>query len=87
MSDFLAYLNQDVEKDVADDDLHKAQDVLTSIIGETGRFQLINMILLGSPLILIAMSAFVTKFLTQEVAFWCQKVTGYDIVAQTSVET
>ena len=49
-------------------------DVLTSIVGEFGRFQLFNLLLVGFSTIMVGTNNFVTKFLAHEVDYWCTKV-------------
>jgi len=62
-------------------------DLLSSIIGECGRYQMLSMVILGSPMILISWSNFLTKFLTQEVDFWCKQVEISSIGARPSPST
>ena len=57
------------ESETKDDD-----DILTSIIGEFGNFQLLNLFLIGISAIMIGWNNFVTKFLAHEVDFWCSRV-------------
>jgi hypothetical protein len=50
------------------------KDVLTSMIGEFGRFQLVFVLLIGLPKLFIAWNNFSTKWLAHDVDFWCRKV-------------
>jgi hypothetical protein len=53
---------------------HPDEDVLTSIVGEFGKFQLLNLFLMGLSTIMVGSNNFVTKFLAHEVDYWCSKV-------------
>ena len=50
------------------------EDILTSIVGEFGRFQLLNLFLMGLSTIMVGSNNFVTKFLAHEVDYWCSMV-------------
>ena len=58
----------------ANDVIASKNDVLTSIVGEFGRFQLFNLFMMGISTIMVGTNNFVTKFLAHEVDYWCEKV-------------
>ena len=65
------------EKDILEARLEstsKNVDVLTSIVGEFGRFQLFNLSMIGISTIMVGTNNFATKFLAHEVDYWCAKV-------------
>ena len=57
------------------------KDVLVSIIGEFGKFQLINVVLMGLTGFTYPWVNFANKFLTYEVDFWCSKVIMTNYIA------
>ncbi len=70
VSEVLSEVKEDVLKTEAKDDC----DILSSIIGEIGNFQLLNLFLIGISGIMIGWNNFVTKFLAHDVDFWCSRV-------------
>ena len=49
-------------------------DVLVSIIGEFGKYQIMNVLIMGLSGIIFSWMNFANKFITYEVDYWCQKV-------------
>ncbi len=49
-------------------------DIYTSILGNFGKYQLRNAILMGMTGLTFSWIQFGTKFLTYDVDFWCAKV-------------
>jgi hypothetical protein len=50
------------------------KDVLVSIIGNFGKYQLLNCLLMGFTGITFSWMNFGTKFLTEDTEYWCTKV-------------
>jgi hypothetical protein len=62
------------EKSENEIDVAPNKDVLTSIVGEFGRFQFFNLLMIGISTMMDGTNNFVTKFLAHEVDYWCAKV-------------
>ena len=65
--------DETIEDDTADS-ANYSSDVLISIIGEFGKYQMKNIFLMGITGIIFSWMNFSNKFLTYEVDYWCQKV-------------
>ena len=50
------------------------KDVLVSIIGNFGKYQLLNCLLMGLTGITFSWMNFGTKFLTEDTDYWCSRV-------------
>ena len=60
----------DDERDAGGED----SDVYVSILGNFGKYQLRNVLLMGLTGLTFSWSNFGTKFVTEETEFWCAKV-------------
>ena len=60
----------DDERDAGGED----SDVYVSILGNLGKYQLRNVLLMGLTGLTFSWSNFGTKFVTEETEFWCAKV-------------
>jgi hypothetical protein len=60
----------DDERDAGSED----SDVYVSILGNFGKYQLRNVLLMGLTGLTFSWSNFGTKFVTEETEFWCAKV-------------
>jgi len=50
------------------------KDILVSIIGNFGKYQLLNCLLMGFTGITFSWMNFGTKFLTEDTEYWCSRV-------------
>ena len=56
------------------DSAHFHGDVFVSVIGEFGKYQLRNVLLMGFSGFIFSLLTYSNKFLTYEVEYWCSKV-------------
>ena len=49
-------------------------DVMVSVIGEFGKYQMMNVLLMGVSSLIFSWMNFANKFITYEVDYWCERV-------------
>jgi hypothetical protein len=60
-------------------------DVFVSIVGEFGKYQLINVILMGLTGIIFSLLNYTNNFANYEVEFWCSKVRRF--IKKTDIDS
>ncbi len=75
-TEFGTKIEENKEEDISDenDSSNSQGDVFVSVIGEFGKYQLLNVFLMGFGGLIFSLVTYSNKFVHYDVDYWCSKV-------------